>query len=1033
METKNTSSSGSVLEEPEIQKLQMQAKIFKENSLNKLMHLNQHSLLERQKKHFTKMGFINQLYSVIKVQFESSLTLIDLLSLSILIQFFFIRSRIADSQCKVKRSIHRLQVQEMNKMWRIVSDEEIRYTALGAHYEFMAKMQFLNPTVKSMEVLIKTLLMPLSDKTILDSHCFVHELKTEMHDDLEYVKSLEKEVDELESEKADFSNIYDLLLEECVSKDVICSYLHSLSDLNAHTGLQCLYLHKVKECECLAQKLSKQTESVNKEVHNNLLKSFSKLEKHSISLELALQQCKEQMKNNSVCKENRSNVFRKEREQYHEIQDLKAQMQDKNIAISELKKLIEMFKRKGVDTNFEQPSILGKPPVQSIRNQPVVRQPTAYKSERYQCPQQRFASQVDVSNKLTKPATPHSWHQMKESSLAKPNDLIAPGPSRNCPKHVSHQSPREKVGSNDMVHNYYLEKAKKSAQLQKDKDVNGKPSMIDPARLPNTANGCKPKPRNWQASMSSRVSNKDVHLGEHRKQKPFLKFNELQCPTCKKCLYSANHDECVLEYLSRLNPRASAQNKDAKSHKTTKRYMPVEKSSASKKPERQIPTGHRFSNKKTTTVPEKTMNPRSCLRWKPTGRIFSNVRLRWIPTGKLLNSCTGKVDSEPAHGSIVDIPHIHACKQTLGLSAGTSFNGQKQQRIDLNADALYNEKQENLRVWLLKLLISKKPVPECSDLAPQRQEMSVENVSSGLVPQGQKASDYDNSDPVPPRQMLFLRQRRQIRHNKGRGSTCSAEGFVDPDHPEKVTFLRKALYGLKQAPRAWYDELSNFLMSKGFTKGTIDPTLFKIKYGEDILLVQIYVDDIIFGSTNPKYSKRFEKLMHSRFEMSLMGEMKFFLGLQIHQSPKDLSGEPVDQFDYRSKIGSLMYLTSSRPDLVQAVCYCARYQARPTQKHLKEVKRIFKYLKGTINMGLWYPKDFGFELTVFSDADHVRCVDTRKSTSGGIQFLGDKLVSWMSKKQNCTAMSSAEAEYVALSASCAQVMWMRTHQDYSFH
>ncbi|GJY19288.1 retrovirus-related pol polyprotein from transposon TNT 1-94 [Tanacetum coccineum] len=173
------------------------------------------------------------------------------------------------------------------------------------------------------------------------------------------------------------------------------------------------------------------------------------------------------------------------------------------------------------------------------------------------------------------------------------------------------------------------------------------------------------------------------------------------------------------------------------------------------------------------------------------------------------------------------------------------------------------------------------------------------------------------------------------------------EGFVDPDHPEKVYLLRKALYGLKQAPRAWYDELSNFLMSKGFTKGTIDPTLFKIKYGEDILLVQIYVDDIIFGSTNPKYSKRFEKLMHSRFEMSLMGEMKFFLGLQIHQSPKgifinqakyaleilkkhnmdnchsigtplatkpkldvDLSGEPVDQSDYRSKIGSLMYLTT---------------------------------------------------------------------------------------------------------------------------
>ncbi|GJY07524.1 retrovirus-related pol polyprotein from transposon TNT 1-94 [Tanacetum coccineum] len=250
------------------------------------------------------------------------------------------------------------------------------------------------------------------------------------------------------------------------------------------------------------------------------------------------------------------------------------------------------------------------------------------------------------------------------------------------------------------------------------------------------------------------------------------------------------------------------------------------------------------------------------------------------------------------------------------------------------------------------------------------------------------------------------------------------DGFVDPDHPEKVYRLRKALYGLKQAPRAWYDELSNFLMSKGFTKGTIDPTLFMIKYGEDILLVQIYVDDIIFGSTNPKFSKRFEKLMHSRFEMSLAKytleilkkhgmEKGQSIGTPMATKPKldtELSGEPVDQTDYRSKIGSLMYLTSSRPDIVQAVCCCARYQARLTEKHLKEVKRIFRYLRGTINMGLWYPKDYVFELTSFSDADHAGCSDTRKSTSGGIQFLGDKLVSWMSKKQDCTAMSSAKAE-----------------------
>ncbi|GJW37137.1 hypothetical protein Tco_0060057 [Tanacetum coccineum] len=127
-----------------------------------------------------------------------------------------------------------------------------------------------------------------------------------------------------------------------------------------------------------------------------------------------------------------------------------------------------------------------------------------------------------------------------------------------------------------------------------------------------------------------------------------------------------------------------------------------------------------------------------------------------------------------------------------------------------------------------------------------------------------------------------------------------------------------------------------------------------------------------------------------------------------------------------------MYLTSSRPDIVQAVCYCARYQARPTEKHLKEVKRIFRYLRGTINIGLWYPKGSGFELTAFSDVVHAGCIDTRKSTSGGIQFQGDKLVSWMSKKQDCTAMSSAETEYVALSASFSHSNLMQPRASLSY-
>nr|GFA08845.1 hypothetical protein [Tanacetum cinerariifolium] len=201
--------------------------------------------------------------------------------------------------------------------------------------------------------------------------------------------------------------------------------------------------------------------------------------------------------------------------------------------------------------------------------------------------------------------------------------------------------------------------------------------------------------------------------------------------------------------------------------------------------------------------------------------------------------------------------------------------------------------------------------------------------------------------------------------------------FVDPDHPKKVYRLRKALYGLKQAPRAWYDELSKFLTSKGFAKGIIDPTLFTIRYGKDILLVQIYVDDIIFR-LQIHQSPRGIFINQAKYALEILlkhgMEKGQSIGTPMATKPKldaNLSGNPVDQTDYHSKIGSLMYLTSSRPDIVQALCFCGS----------------------------------SFGLTAFLDADHAGCIDTRKSTSGGIQFLGEKLVSWMSKKQDCTAMS----------------------------
>ncbi|GJZ20471.1 retrovirus-related pol polyprotein from transposon TNT 1-94 [Tanacetum coccineum] len=253
------------------------------------------------------------------------------------------------------------------------------------------------------------------------------------------------------------------------------------------------------------------------------------------------------------------------------------------------------------------------------------------------------------------------------------------------------------------------------------------------------------------------------------------------------------------------------------------------------------------------------------------------------------------------------------------------------------------------------------------------------------------------------------------------------EGFVDLDHPTHVYRLKKALYGLKQAPRAWYDTLSRFLLDNKFSKGAVDPTLFTRKTGKHILLVQIYVDDIIFALTDPKACDIFSNEMsifinQSKFALKIL--KKFGMDscdpvdtpmvdrLKLDEDPL---GIPVDQTRFCSMVGSLMYLTASRPDLVFDVCMCARYQASPTKKHLEALTRVFWYLRGTINWGLWYPKDTDMALTAYADADHAGCQDTRRSTSRSAQFLGDKLVSCSSKKHKSTAISTTEAEYIAMS------------------
>jgi hypothetical protein len=287
------------------------------------------------------------------------------------------------------------------------------------------------------------------------------------------------------------------------------------------------------------------------------------------------------------------------------------------------------------------------------------------------------------------------------------------------------------------------------------------------------------------------------------------------------------------------------------------------------------------------------------------------------------------------------------------------------------------------------------------------------------------------------------------------------EGFELSYNPDFVCKLKKALYGLKQDPRAWYYRLVKYLQDKGFKRGTIDNNIYIKMKGNDFLIVLVYVDDIIFESNNVSLVQWFASAMQSEFEMSMIGELSFFLGLQITQRSegiflsqekylreilkrfqmedstpmstpmvtgcklsKDDDSPDVDQSSYRSMIGSLLYITKSRLDIMHVVGMVGRYQSAPKHSHLIAVKIIFKYLKGTMNYGLWYPRNHNFQLSVYSDVDWVNYMDERKNTSGGEFFLGDSLVAWLSKKQGYVSLSTREVEYNAASTFCTQVLWM---------
>ncbi|GJR77229.1 putative ribonuclease H-like domain-containing protein [Tanacetum coccineum] len=266
-------------------------------------------------------------------------------------------------------------------------------------------------------------------------------------------------------------------------------------------------------------------------------------------------------------------------------------------------------------------------------------------------------------------------------------------------------------------------------------------------------------------------------------------------------------------------------------------------------------------------------------------------------------------------------------------------------------------------------------------------------------------------------------------------------GFVDPEFLEKVYKVEKALYGLHQALRAWYETISTYLIDNGFYRGQIDKTLFIKRVKGDTLLIVPMGELTFFLGLQVKQKEDGIFISQDKYVGEILKKFGFS-SIRTASTPmetnkalaKDEEGEDVDVHLYRSMIGSLMYLTSSRPDIMFSVCACSRFQVQPKVSHMFAVKRIFRYLKGRPKLGLWYPKDSPFILEAFSDSDYAGASLDRKSTTGGCQFLGSRLISWQCKKQTVVANSTTEAEYIAASQCCGQVLWIQNQLlDYGYN
>ncbi|GJS26024.1 retrovirus-related pol polyprotein from transposon TNT 1-94 [Tanacetum coccineum] len=916
-----------------------------------------------------------------------------------------------------------------------------------------------------------------------------------MHEDYEYVKSFEKEADELEFEKADFSNIYDLLLEECVSKDVTCSYLHSLSDLNAYAELQCLYLHKVKECECLAQKLSKQTESVNKELKKLIenckgksvetqfdkpsvvrqpnaqripkpsvlgkptpfsnspeMRSFQtkqSVNKTNVSDGLFNQVTLQNLPQNRKQAEIHSNVLKPG---MHRIATSTKQNREPQLPHASRNTNPHVSKSTGVT----HPTSVSRPQLKSYQvKDKVVPNISQVKFTKKEVEDHHRISSI---SKKTKSVT--VCNNTTNSRTSNVNAVCA-----ECGKCVFNSNHDACVSRYLNVMNARTKKpnvvpigdskpkrkANKSVATTHKKTVASdttiqKPKSYFKELYENTNKAWKwwiekkcPSEYKWTQTTPSRPNVLGTSFNGQKQQRIDLNadalYNEKQenlrvwprSSMFTRRLIAADQASVFMEMMSvhissglvvrlGINPMIQPEPEDLPKdnpkleiavlrvilfsiHNDEWKSFQCHHQTALRNDQVEMIQLHTNSSLWRSSFKNDYYQKYICHSPENITQAETNTENAQFDDDEFINIFSTPVQEQGETSSChVDSSNMHTFYQHHPSAQRWTKDHPLEQVIGNPSQSVRTRRQLETdgEMCMFALTVSrtepkniKEAMADSAWIESMQEELHqfdrLDNrkilsfAKSRLVAKGyaqKEGIDFEESfAPVARLEAvrLFIAYAAHKSFTVYQMDVKTAflygplkeevyvnqpDGFVDPYHPDKVYRLKKALYGLKQAPRAWYDELSNFLVSKGFSKGSIDPTLFITKHGEDILLVQIYVDDIIFGSTNPKLSKRFGKLMHSKFDMSMMGELKFFLGIQIHQSPRgifinqakyaqeilkkhgmtscdsigtpmatkhldaDISGTSLGQV-YRTKYRSIGWSThipneSSNPDIVQA-------------------------------------------------------------------------------------------------------------------